>query len=123
MNIATFNALRSKFVAAYDAVNGAGTAEALPPGTLQAILMALLNALVAGGCIPPIPTPAIIKTAVADAAIEGYLLFVIHREIVGQIGRLAARKVDSMKILAATRTTVEGVDDATLQGVIDSINM
>lgn len=120
MNLSTFNSLRSKFIAAYDAANGVGSAEALPPGTIMAILMALLNALQTGGCLPPTPTPADVKTAIGGNDL--FLSFVLHRELVLQLGRQAARKVDTGKVLAASRVAVEGCDDPTLQGVIESIN-
>ncbi len=123
MNLATFNAVRTKFIAAYDAVNGAGSAEALPPGTLMAILMALLQALQAGGCLPPIPTPAEVKTAIAASEHQLWLTFMVHRELVTQLGRAAARKVDAGKSLAAAKAAIADCDDVTLQGVIDSNNL
>ena len=129
MNFATYNAIRTNFIKAYDATNGAGSAEALPPGFLQAIITAILAMVsqFSSGCVPtptptPTPTPAVIKLAVADPINVPYMIFIAHRELVDSLGRQQARRVNAAKCVAAFQEAAAASDDATVQGVIDAVN-
>lgn len=121
MNFATYNSVKSKWIAAYNAANGAGSAEALPPGFLTALMQFLMSAF-GGGCIPPAPKPADVKAAVAEPAHVEWFRFCAHREMVNTLGRQAARRVDPAKVVAAFKDATAACDDVTIQGAIDAAN-